>query len=261
MRIYLVIDETPFFHPEFSKNLIETLSSEDQIVGAALVEKIPKKSSINRYLASQFWRLNLVELLALGLKKSRATLLNYAFSEGLNGNYFSVAAVLRAYEIPFIRVQSNINTATNIAQIATTNPDVIISSNSLLFGKKLLKTARYCCINRHSALLPSYGGILPVFHAVANNERETGVTIHKMTPSIDKGEILAQRVVSINSSDTLWTLYKKCFQLSAPALIEALDNLRAADSFQASDSRVESYYTFPSPDDWKRFRKNGGHWV
>lgn len=56
--------------------------------------------------------------------------------------------------------------------------DVIISSQSLYFGKKILEIPVLCCINRHSGLLPNNGGLWPGFQAVRKGEPETGVSVH-----------------------------------------------------------------------------------
>ena len=62
-------------------------------------------------------------------------------------------------------------------------------------------------INMHPSLLPKYGGKgmygLKVHQAVvANNEAETGITIHLVNEEYDKGKILYQEAISISKNDT-----------------------------------------------------------
>ena len=59
--------------------------------------------------------------------------------------------------------------------------------------KKILDAPKYGCINYHTALLPKYRGRQPLFWALLNNEKTTGITIHKMDEFIDKGELIIQK--------------------------------------------------------------------
>ena len=68
--------------------------------------------------------------------------------------------------------------------------NIIISSNSLIFKKELLSIPKICTINRHSALLPSYGGLLPVFQSFIHGEKFTGVSIHYMNNKIENNHDL-----------------------------------------------------------------------
>lgn len=73
-------------------------------------------------------------------------------------------------------------------------------------------------INIHPALLPKYGGKGMWGHHVheavkAAGERETGMTVHYVTPVCDSGEIIAQYRVSINPGDSVDDIAEKEHQL------------------------------------------------
>lgn len=62
-------------------------------------------------------------------------------------------------------------------------------------------------LNIHPALLPEYGGKgmygIHVHQAVkANNEAETGITIHLVDKDFDSGKIIFQKTCSISSNDS-----------------------------------------------------------
>jgi phosphoribosylglycinamide formyltransferase-1 len=62
-------------------------------------------------------------------------------------------------------------------------------------------------INIHPALLPAYGGKgmfgMYVHQAVkANNESQTGITIHLVNEKYDEGKILLQKICNIDVTDT-----------------------------------------------------------
>jgi phosphoribosylglycinamide formyltransferase-1 len=84
-------------------------------------------------------------------------------------------------------------------------------------------------LNIHPSLLPKYGGKgmygIRVHEAVlANNERESGITIHLINEAYDDGEILFQKKIQIEPSDTALTLAHKINQLETyyyPRITEA----------------------------------------
>ena len=78
------------------------------------------------------------------------------------------------------------------------------------------------CINVHASLLPKYRGAAPIQWAIAQGERETGVTIMRISERMDAGDILLQRTLPIEKSDTGGSLHDKLSHLGAEVLQEAL---------------------------------------
>ena len=85
-------------------------------------------------------------------------------------------------------------------------------------------------INIHPALLPKYGGKgmygMKIHEAVVENgESETGITIHWVNENYDEGEIILQKSVSIDPSDTPDDVAKKIHELEYafyPKVIEKI---------------------------------------
>lgn len=83
-------------------------------------------------------------------------------------------------------------------------------------------------INIHPALLPKYGGKgmhgIHVHEAVwKNKETESGITIHLCNKEYDKGEVLFQKTVAIDSDDLPADIAKKVLKLEHhhfPCVIE-----------------------------------------
>ena len=67
MRIYLIIDETRFYHPDFIADFLK--KTNDDVVGAALVTKVPAKNSIEKYLLSHWHYLKPSEIIKLAFSK------------------------------------------------------------------------------------------------------------------------------------------------------------------------------------------------
>ena len=85
-------------------------------------------------------------------------------------------------------------------------------------------------INIHPALLPKYGGKGMWGHHVheavkAAGEKETGMTVHWVTPVCDSGEIIAQYRVALTPDDTVDDIAEKEHQLEMtyfPKVVEEI---------------------------------------
>ena len=79
-------------------------------------------------------------------------------------------------------------------------------------------------INVHGSLLPKYRGASPIQSAIANGEKETGVTIMRTELGIDTGDMLSCRAVTIGENETAGELTERLAVLGGELLIETLDN-------------------------------------
>jgi len=260
MRIFLVFEEGTFFTPDFVNKLIISLNINDKIVGGILIAKVPESCDIERYIRKNWRKLYFNEILCLGYKKITRVLFSIFSSIKPSDRFYRVRDVFNYHNLDWFEIENNINTDTILNKIKKTSPDVIINSGSLIFGKKLLKTPQKCCLNRHSSLLPSFGGLWPIFHAVRLSE-PIGVSAHMMAEKIDTGEILTQKEILLESGDTLYDLYEKTFIISSDLIIEALNKIRINDYSSPINNYKTSYFSWPDDDDWKQFRTKGGKWI
>ncbi len=112
-----------------------------------------------------------------------------------------------------------------------TQTDIIILAGFLLkFPEIILKEFPNKVINLHPALLPKYGGKgmygIHVHEAViANNESETGITIHYVNENYDEGAVIFQKSTALSEKDTPKTVSEKIQKLEYkyfPKVIEKL---------------------------------------
>jgi len=97
------------------------------------------------------------------------------------------------------------------------------------FPESILKEFPNKVINVHPALLPKYGGKgmygMRVHEAVvANNEKETGITIHYVNEHYDEGAIIFQASCTVGSNDTAATVAEKIHKLEMehfPRVVES----------------------------------------
>lgn len=254
MRLFLVIDETYFYQPNFVAELIR--KTEHDVVGAILVTKVLPKSNLELYMIKNFYYLKFLELFKLGVKKFYYMFKNHFSKKTNDGDFYSVRAVYDHFNISFFEVEYDINKAVYLDKIKALQPDVIISSNSMIFKKELLEIPKFC-INRHSALLPSYGGMWPVFQAVRRGETQVGVSVHTMEKKIDKGILLSQKIIPVENNVSVDELYQKCFKQSAETVLQAIKRIQNNDITILENNYKPSYYSFPKKEHWKQFRQRG----
>ena len=106
-------------------------------------------------------------------------------------------------------------------------PDAIVLS---AFGPpflpvEILKWPKYGCLNVHASLLPRWRGASPVFGALANGDKETGVSIMRMTEKVDRGPILGQVKTLIKSDLTRESLTRHLGILGGKLIVETLKRL------------------------------------
>lgn len=108
-------------------------------------------------------------------------------------------------------------------------PDLIVLAGFLLkFPENILQAYPNKVINIHPALLPKYGGkgMYGSFvheSVLANNEAETGITIHYVNENYDEGAIIFQKSVFLTEGDTPETVASKVHKLEYkyfPKIIE-----------------------------------------
>lgn len=108
-------------------------------------------------------------------------------------------------------------------KVIDAKPDIIVTAAyGQIIPSVILDYPRYGCINVHGSLLPKLRGGAPVHHAIINGDKETGVTIMYMDKKMDAGDIISQKVTTIEDDDTLDIIYERLSYLGRDLLIETL---------------------------------------
>jgi methionyl-tRNA formyltransferase len=122
-------------------------------------------------------------------------------------------------------------------------PDAcIVAAYGKILPEWLLTIPRLGSINVHASLLPKYRGAAPINWAIANGERETGVTIMRMDAGMDTGPMLAERAVTIGDEETAPELSARLAALGAEVLSETLPMIeRGRINPRPQDEREATY--------------------
>lgn len=158
-----------------------------------------------------------IEIVAVLTNKKQAKVLDRCDRLGINAIYFNRHS--------FLKTDFVLNLLKSI------RPDLIVLAGFLWkIPEDLILSFPDKIINIHPALLPKYGGKgmygSKVHEAVkANNEVETGITIHYVNENYDEGAIIQQAKTVVDPDDTAETIAAKVHELEYehfPKVVEKL---------------------------------------
>jgi UDP-4-amino-4-deoxy-L-arabinose formyltransferase/UDP-glucuronic acid dehydrogenase (UDP-4-keto-hexauronic acid decarboxylating) len=164
--------------------------------------------------------------------------------------YDSVAELAASQGIP-VFAPDDINHPLWVKRIKEFAPDIIFSFYYRNMVKQpILDIPPAGCLNLHGSFLPKYRGRCPVNWVLVNGEKETGVTLHYMTPKPDDGDIVCQKKVIITEDDTARSLLEKAARTASTMLDEILPRIKdGAAPREPQDHSKATYYGGRRPAD------------
>jgi methionyl-tRNA formyltransferase len=108
-------------------------------------------------------------------------------------------------------------------------------------------------VNVHPSLLPALRGTDPVFRALARGERRLGVTLHRLAPELDAGDIVAQREAPLVEGESVLGATVRLYRLGARLL---LDSLRQVNEGRAQPAGAD-YASWPTREEVAQLRARG----
>src|SRR5436853_701839 len=118
----------------------------------------------------------------------------------------------------------------------------VVAAYGKILPQWLLDIPRLGCINVHASLLPRYRGAAPINWAIANGERETGVTIMQMDAGMDTGAMLAKRSIEIGEMETAPELSARLSELGAAVLSDTLPKIERGEIIAEPQNNDEATY-------------------
>ncbi len=116
----------------------------------------------------------------------------------------------------------SINTPEGLEQLRAMQPDLlVVAAYGQILSREVLTVPTRGTINVHASLLPKYRGAAPVAYAILGGEAQTGVTIIKVTPGLDSGDMILQEALDILPGDTTGSLEARLSTLGARMAVEA----------------------------------------
>ena len=165
--------------------------------------------------------------------------------------WFDSVAELAAANNIAVYAPEDINHPLWVQRIREMQPDILFSFYyRQMVSPEILAIPPKGGINLHGSLLPHYRGRCPVNWVLIHGEQETGVTLHYMSRRPDDGDIIGQKSVPIDDSDTAQTLYVKLDVAATALLDEQLPQIKTGGNQRIPQNQEQaSYYGGRQPQD------------
>lgn len=113
-------------------------------------------------------------------------------------------------------------------KVKSLNPDILVCfAYGKIFREKFMSLFSKGGINLHPSLLPLYRGCVPVPAAILACDAETGISIQKIAPKMDSGDLLFQKKIALSGKETSESLLKYVGECGGQFFLEVLDQIES----------------------------------
>jgi len=133
--------------------------------------------------------------------------------------------ISQEHGVPVLQPES-INTPEGVAALRELRPDLlVVAAYGQILSRDVLTVPPHGGINVHASLLPKYRGAAPIAWAIYHGEKQTGVTIIKMSVSLDAGDMLAQEATDIGPDETAGEVEARLAPLGARLAMQVIEQI------------------------------------
>ena len=110
--------------------------------------------------------------------------------------------------------------------IKNLNADLaIIVAYGKIIPKRFLNLTKKGFINIHGSILPKWRGAAPIQRSIMNLDRETGISIMKLTEKLDSGPVTNIYKIKLNQNDNADEISIKLSLLAADKILDNVDEI------------------------------------
>ena len=147
---------------------------------------------------------------------------------GLNVRKSPVKKQGEKFSIPVLQ-PNDFNDDEFISNLRKVKADIFIVVAFKKLPSQIFTMPKHGSINLHASLLPKYRGAAPIFHALLNGEKETGITTFVINEKIDEGMILLQEKIHVSENANSADLHDALSHEGARLLLETINKIEADD--------------------------------
>ncbi|GHV66809.1 methionyl-tRNA formyltransferase [Spirochaetia bacterium] len=163
--------------------------------------------------------------------------------KGRSGQAEPTAAGVAADRLSIARLKPEKLDGAAREAVAALKPDLLVSfAYGKLFGPKFLALFPLGGINIHPSLLPKYRGPSPIPAAILHRETETGITIQRLAPEMDTGNILLQETFPLEGRETTASLSDTVARKSAVLIKRVIRDLGLGEIEERLQNHGEATY-------------------
>lgn len=144
--------------------------------------------------------------------------------------------------------------------VAALQPNFLVSfACGHYFGPKFLALFPAGTANIHPSLLPLHRGCSPLQFTLLNGDMHTGISVQRIVSEIDSGDILAQKILELEGTETTASLSDRVALEAASLIVDTLDRLCAGQIVEQRQIGEPSFTRMLSKGDgiidWNRDAK------
>ena len=100
---------------------------------------------------------------------------------------------------------------------------LVVAAYGLLLPQSVLSAPRLGCMNVHASLLPRWRGASPIEHAILHGDKETGVSIMRITSRLDAGPVFRHASLPLTTGSTTTSVTEALSRLGGVEIVKVLD--------------------------------------
>lgn len=154
--------------------------------------------------------------------------------------------IAKRYNIDLYYTQDCNDDAT-LNYLRSKNIDILLSINVYQrMLEQLLSIPKIAAVNNHFGLLPKYRGMAPYVWAMANGEKEIGLSVHHMVLEFDEGKLIRQERMPLKKKDSAMGVCIRGCLIARKMISQAVDDLEKNPNAGFEQEGEGSYFSMPT---------------
>lgn len=181
-----------------------------------------------------------------------ATLAGIVVPEDLNYDLLETIDWAEKNQIPLLKISKNDLLPDASLSKWMINLDVtaaLVMTFPFKIPEHILNIPEKGVFNVHFSMLPSYKGSAPLFWQLKNGEKQTGLSIHKMTPVLDAGPLVFSQAIPFMPGENYGIAKGRLTTLLAQSMAQIISGINANTNVNPSDEYPESFFKRPEQAD------------
>ncbi|MFC1584527.1 methionyl-tRNA formyltransferase [Fibrobacterota bacterium] len=164
--------------------------------------------------------------------------------------YEDILAIAEEHAIPVFETEEP-NGETARTHLTSLGADVfVLAGYGLILKAETIAIPKLMCINLHGGALPRYRGSSPLNWVLIKGERSFGISIIKVDPGVDTGDVIVERSFSLSGHSTIADLHALANEHFPKMLVEALQAIASGTvTFRKQLEQDSAYYPLRFPED------------
>lgn len=149
---------------------------------------------------------------------------------------------IAAHELGIPVIESNRPDTEVTERIAGLAPDLgVVIAYGALLRSPLLNAAKHGWVNLHFSLLPRHRGASPLQSTILAGEREAGLSVFRLVPELDAGDIVVQESSPLGPDETAGEALSRLAQEGVGTVVTAVNHIEAGTAVFTPQAGESSY--------------------